>query len=120
VDRRLSEARGAILQKEVEILDKVFVDYESSIPSWDSRIVRRFFRTYNPVFTSPGLPQASAKLDARDFAQKTKRIYPQWLTPADLYESLNVRVCTHVLTTLREALTSAAIRDRTAARRRPT
>ena len=95
VDLRFFQAREAILLKDVDILDDFFVDFESSRPPFDYDVVRKFFRTYRPADTVPGSPKAWAKLDARDFAQKTKRAYSQWLTPADLYRSLTVKVCKH-------------------------
>jgi hypothetical protein len=95
VDLRFFQTREAILLKDVDILDNFFLDFESSRPTCDYDVVRKFFRTYKPVVASPGSPQAWAKLDARDVAQKTKRAYSQWLTPADLYGSLTVKVCKH-------------------------
>jgi hypothetical protein len=109
VDLRFFEARRAILQKEVGVLDKVFVDFETTIPSWDIYSVRKFFRTYRKIVTSPSSSQARAKLDARDFTQKTKRDYPQWLTPDDLYRSLNVKVCKYRIRALHRILISAAV-----------
>lgn len=109
VDLRFFDARDAILQKEVGVLDKVFVDFETTIPSWDIYSVRSFFRTYRPIFANPSLSQARAKLDARDFTRKTKRGYSQWLTPDDLYRSLNVKVCKYCIRALHRILISAAV-----------
>ena len=109
VDRRFLDARDAILQKAVGVLDKVFVDFETTIPSWDIYSVRSFFRTYKPIIASYSSSEARAKLDARDFALKTKRDYSQWLTPDDLYRSLNVKVCKYCIRALHRILISAAV-----------
>ena len=92
-DLRFFEPKEAILLEDKDILDKFFVDFESSRLFCNYNIVREFFRTYRPAVARPESPQAWAKLDARDFAQKTKRAYSQWLTPVDLYGSLSVKVC---------------------------
>lgn len=93
VDRRFLEVRGALLQKETDILEEVFVDFESSIPSWDTYVVRKFFRNYKRDVTRSGQHQARAKLDSRGLEHRTRREYPEWLAPSDLYHFLNAKVC---------------------------
>ncbi|UPX18040.1 uncharacterized protein EKO05_0008363 [Ascochyta rabiei] len=95
VDLRFLETRAAILLKEPDILEEVFVDFESSIPSWDIYVVRKFFRTYARNVTGTQQQQARAKLDARGLVRGTKRRCPEWLTPSDLYRYLNEKRFEH-------------------------
>ncbi|KAJ4343974.1 hypothetical protein N0V95_006490 [Ascochyta clinopodiicola] len=77
-------SNGQPITGEADILDEIFVDFESSIPSWDIYVVRKFFRTYARDVTDTQQQQARAKLDARGLVGATKRQYPEWLTPSDL------------------------------------
>lgn len=97
-----------LLEKETEVLDEFYVDFESSIPSWDIEVVRDFFDNHN----SNGLEaqcQSRAKLDGRCRDTEFGRWYPNWLTPAELEYHLGVKVSTWPITEKCEALTSAAV-----------
>lgn len=92
-DPLLLDVIRARQQKEPEdILQEFFVNFDGLTPSWDTYVVRKFFRAYKTDVTANGQPQARAKLDARDFASEAKREYPDWLTPSDLCRALSSKV----------------------------
>lgn len=91
VDKGFFETRNVILEKETEILDEFYIDFESTIPSWDISVVRKFFRNYKTVDTE-SQNQGRAKLDGRCYATKLQRKYPDWLIPAELQHHLGIQV----------------------------
>jgi dephospho-CoA kinase len=96
VDRRFLEARveirGAPLEEEADILEEFFGDFDSSIPSWDIYVVRKFFRTFQKDVTITDLHLRRARLDARCFKGAKRREYSEWLTPSELRRDLAVKV----------------------------
>jgi hypothetical protein len=82
-----------LLEKETEVLDEFYVDFESSIPSWDIEVVRDFFDNHNANGLEPQR-QSRAKLDGRCRDTEFGRWYPNWLTPAELEYHLGVKVST--------------------------
>jgi hypothetical protein len=96
VDRRFLETRVEIrrapLEDKTDILEEFFVDFDSSIPSWDIYIVRKFFRTFQRDVTNTDQPVRRAKLDARSLKTGEKRVYSEWLAPSELGRDMDVKV----------------------------
>lgn len=80
-----------LLEKETEVLDEFYVDFESEIPSWDISVVRKFFQSHSTV-NAESQRQGGAKLDGRSHDTKLQREYPDWLTPAELQHHLSTEV----------------------------
>lgn len=80
------------MEEETDILEEFFVDYDSSIPSWDIYTVRKFFRTFQRDVTHADQHLHRAKLDARSLKSGKKRAYGQWLAPRELRQHLGVEV----------------------------
>ncbi|KAF1929712.1 uncharacterized protein M421DRAFT_91531 [Didymella exigua CBS 183.55] len=79
-----------LLEKETEVLDEFYVDFESSIPSWDISVVRKFFNSHETV--DAGFPHLGrARLDGRCHDTGLARDYPNWLTPAELQHHLGTK-----------------------------
>ncbi|KAJ8113691.1 hypothetical protein OPT61_g4239 [Boeremia exigua] len=89
VDRRFFEDRNVIVEKDTDLLEKFNVDFESSIPSWDISVLRKFCRIQT-AFKSDFWRRSRAKLDGRSCSTKLQREYPDWLTPAELQHHLSV------------------------------
>lgn len=91
VDDRFFEHRDSLLEKETEVLDEFFIDFETTIPSWNVWIVRKFCRSQT-TFNSDFWRQSRAKLDGRCCYTELQREYPGWLSPVELQHHLDKKV----------------------------
>lgn len=89
------QTREALVEVAKEVVDASFQDFESTIPSWDIAVVRRFFHAeqQNPS-TQRNL--ARARLDDRDCETHRVRSYPEWVDATELHRLLVAKVCAWV------------------------
>ncbi|KAF3006042.1 hypothetical protein E8E13_010813 [Curvularia kusanoi] len=93
-DPQFFKSLGAILEHEIsdhekEKIDMAFVNFDSSIPSWEVHVIRRFFKAAESMTFSTPRKSARAMLDDRDYETGQARSYARWLDARDLHEALS-------------------------------
>ena len=91
-DPRFLQARDVLMEVPKDIVDASFEDFESSTPSWDIAVVRRFFRDAGQKLLTSRNP-SRARLDDRDCETKNSRSYLDWLDATELERVLSAEVC---------------------------
>jgi hypothetical protein len=91
-DLSFFEAREIIadFERDGGPLDAFLQDTESSIPSWETSVVKQFLLTRQPHPTSSSI--ARARLDDREYSSGRCRESPEWLIASELRQALEIQV----------------------------
>lgn len=95
-DPRFFQTLDVLGEVTKEAIDESFQDLESTIPSWDIAVVRKFFHAeqQNPP-TRRNL--ARARLYDRDCETNGTRTYPGWIDAIELSRLLVAKVCAQMV-----------------------